>query len=75
MIQILHTIDGKMIKQKPNLTRRMIVTENIDEIKKSVHKAMRIEAITNTFSEMLEKHPEQEELLVKMLKAKLEALD
>ena len=28
-----------------------------------------------TFSEMLEKHPEQEELLVKMLKAKLEALD
>ena len=53
----------------------MIVTENIDEIKKSVHKAMRIEAITNTFSEMLEKHPEQEELLVKMLKAKLEALD
>jgi len=45
-----------------------------DKIVDQIMKLTQIEAITNTYTEMLKKHPEQKELLDAMLKLKLEAL-
>lgn len=38
-------------------------------------KAAQLEAITNTYTEMLKKHPDQKKILDAILKVKLEALN